>query len=60
MTEIAPVFDAIFDGQPPQQFLTQQDAMNWAEDLESPTGTISFEGNAVIWYASGDVDVVEC
>lgn len=36
MTETALVFDAVFDGQPLRQFLTLQDAMFWAEDLETP------------------------
>lgn len=39
MTEAAPLFDAVFEGQPPQQFITLQDAMNWVEDLDRPTGT---------------------
>jgi hypothetical protein len=59
MTESDPVFDAVFDGQPPQQFLTLQDAMNWAEDLDRPTGTISFESKAIIRYDSGNIAVVE-
>lgn len=59
MTEAAPVFDAVFDNQPPQQFITLQDAMFWAEGLETPTGTISFEGRGIIQYTDGAVDLVE-
>ncbi len=59
MTEATPVFEAVFDGQPLQQFITLQAAMAWSEDLESPTGTISFEGQGIIRYVSGAVDVVE-
>jgi hypothetical protein len=55
MTEAAPLFDAVFDGQPPQQFITLQAAMTWVEGLESPTGTISFEGQGIIRYAGGDI-----
>lgn len=55
MTDTAPLFDAVFEGQPPQQFTTLQDAMNWVEDLDRPTGTISFEGEAIIRYTDGDV-----
>ena len=43
-----PVFDGVFDGHEPQQFLTIQAAMLWVEDIEPPTGTISFEGEAII------------
>jgi hypothetical protein len=49
----------VFEGHEPQQFLTLQDAMFWAEDLEGPTGTISFDGQAVIRYLTGFIDVVE-
>jgi hypothetical protein len=59
MTDTAPVFDAAFDGHEPQQFITLQDAMCWAEGLEAPTGTISFEGQGIIRYAGGAVDLVE-
>jgi hypothetical protein len=50
MTQPAPVFDAVFDGQPLRQFITLQAAMAWAEGLETPTGTISFEGQGIIRY----------
>lgn len=59
MTESAPVFDAVFDGQPLRQFLTLQDAMFWAEDLESPTGAVWFDGQAIIRYDGGDIEAVE-
>lgn len=55
MTESAPLFDAVFEGQPPQQFITLQNAMNWVEDLDRPNGTISFEGEAIIRYTDGNV-----
>lgn len=59
MTEDTPVFDALFNGEPPQQFLTLQDAMFWVEDLDSPTGTIEFQGQAIISYDSGAISVAE-
>ena len=52
-------FLAEFDGQKPQTFLTLQAAMLWAEDLERPTGTVWFDGQAIIRYDSGDIAVVE-
>jgi hypothetical protein len=55
MTEAGPLFDAAFEGQPPQQFITLQNAMNWVEDLDHPTGTISFEGQAIVRYTNGNV-----
>jgi hypothetical protein len=55
MTEAAPLFGAVFEGQPPQQFITLQNAMNWVEDLDRPTGTISFEGQAFVRYTDGNV-----
>jgi hypothetical protein len=57
MTEAALLFDAVFEGRPPQQFITLQNAMNWVEDLDRPTGTISFEGEAIIRYTNGDVSL---
>jgi hypothetical protein len=59
MTEAAPLFEAAFDGQPPQQFTTLQAAMAWAEGLETLTGTTSFEVQVIIRYVSGDVAVVD-
>ncbi len=59
MTEAAPVFDAVFDGHEPQQFITLQAAMAWAEGLETPTGTIAFESQGIIRYVSGDVAAVD-
>ncbi len=55
MSEAAPIFDAVFEGQSPRQFNSLQDAMNWVEDLDRPTGTISFEGEAIIRYTDGNV-----
>jgi hypothetical protein len=55
MTEAAPLFDVVFEGQPPRQFITLQNAMNWVEDLDRPTGTISFEGQAIVRYTDGNV-----
>lgn len=52
-------FDAVFDGQPLRQFLTLQDAMFWAEDLETPTGAVLSHSQAIIRYDSGDIAVVE-
>ena len=52
-------FHAEFDGHEPQQFLTLQDAMFWAEDFDSPTGAISFDGQPIIVYDSGSIAVVE-
>jgi hypothetical protein len=57
MTEATPLFEAVFDGEPPQTFLTLQDAMFWVEDLDRPTGTISFDGEAIVRYANGDVSL---
>jgi hypothetical protein len=54
MTEAALLFDAVFEGQLPQRFVTLQNAMNWVEDLDRPTGTISFEGGAIIRYTDGN------
>ena len=52
-------FHAKFDGQEPQAFLTLQDAMYYAEDLDSPTGAIAFEGQPIIVYDSGSITIVE-
>jgi hypothetical protein len=57
MTEPAPLFEAVFEGQPPQKFITLQNAMNWVEDLDHLTGTISFEGQAIVRYTNGDVSL---
>jgi hypothetical protein len=59
MIEEAPVFVALFDGGPPRQFLTLQDAMFWTEGLDNPTGTIEFEGQAIIAYVNGSIEAVE-
>lgn len=52
-------FHAEFDGQEPKQFLTLQDAIFWAEDLDAPTGAIAFEGQPIIVYDRGSIAVVE-
>ncbi len=52
-------FLAQLDGQEPQTFPTLQAAMFWAEDLDSPTGTVWFDGQAIIRYDSGNIAVVE-
>ncbi|MGV0081737.1 hypothetical protein ACRUZW_26035 [Mycobacterium colombiense] len=57
MTDDAMVFVAEFDGQESQTFLTLQNAMFWVEDLDRPTGTISFEGEPIVRYTNGDVDL---
>jgi hypothetical protein len=57
MTPAAPLFEAYFDGEPPQAFLTLQAAMFWAEHLDRPTGTIRFERQAIVRYANGDVSL---
>lgn len=57
MTEAAQLFDAEFEGQPPQKFITLQNAMNWVEDLDRPTGTVSFEGQPIVRYTNGDVSL---
>jgi hypothetical protein len=59
MTEAATVFDAVFNGQPLRQFIALQAAMAWAEGLEKPAGTISFEGQPIIRYVSDAVSLVE-
>jgi hypothetical protein len=59
MTEGETLFDAEFDGQEPQTFLTLQSAMHWAEGLECPTGTIAFDGRDIIRYDSGDIALAE-
>lgn len=59
MNEAAALFDALFDGQPPRQFSTLQDAMYWVEDLECPTGTIALDGQAIIVYDGGSIETVE-
>jgi hypothetical protein len=50
-------FSAAFADEEPQDFSTLQDAMVWAEDLDYPTGTISFDGEPIIAYTAGDIDV---
>lgn len=52
-------FHAQFEGHEPQRFLTLQDVMFWAEDLDSPTGAIAFEGQSIARYDSGRIAVVE-
>jgi hypothetical protein len=36
-----------FEGHEPQEFTTLQDAMNYAEDLQKPTGTIALTGTGI-------------
>jgi hypothetical protein len=54
-----PVFVADVEGQQSQEFLTLRSPMNWAEECQSPTATISFLGQQVIRYIGGDVNLVE-
>jgi hypothetical protein len=55
--EPAPVFVAIFDGCQPVEFDTLQDAMRFAETVDAATGTIRYDGLAVIRYDGGNVDL---
>lgn len=50
-------FHAAFTGQDEQRFPTLQSAMAWAQELQNPTGTISFQGQPVVKYWKGSVDV---
>lgn len=50
-------FSAEFADEEPRDFDTLQDAMVYAEDLDLPTGTISFDGEPIIVYTAGDIDV---
>ncbi len=40
-------FEANFIGDEPQEFTTLQGAMNYAEDLQKPTGTIALTGSGI-------------
>lgn len=51
------LFSAAFADEEPREFTTLQDAMVWAEDLDLPTGTISFDGEPIIVYTAGDINV---
>jgi hypothetical protein len=51
------LFHTHFADEAPQEFTTLQAAMAHAEDLDSPTGTIDFGGEAIVTYTGGDIDV---
>jgi hypothetical protein len=53
-----PVFTATVEDHGTETFLTLQRAMNWVEEFERPTGTISFLGQAIVSYSQGEVNVV--
>lgn len=50
-------FHAAFTGQDEQRFPTLQSAMAWAQELQKPTGTISFQGKPIVRYSDGNVNV---
>ena len=52
-------FVAKFDGEDDKTFATIQSAMVYAEDIPTPTGTISLNGVPVVNYQDGEIDVVE-
>lgn len=49
------LFHTNFVDEEPHEFTTLQDAMVWVEDLDYPTGTIDFDGHAIIVYTGGDI-----
>lgn len=57
ITEEEVEFTASFDGYEPEKFFTLQDAMAFAQDIEKPTGAISYNGLSVVTYTAGDVEL---